>query len=73
MASIEVHSGLGYAVVGASVARRGPNDVKFLSLPEVRARTRILAVSRQGEQSPLVASMLATLKALPTKRGRSTS
>lgn len=70
--AIEIHTalglvaaGLGYAVVGASVARRGPNDVKFLSLPELRARTRILAVSRQGEQSPVVASMLATLKALP--------
>ena len=78
--AIEIHTalglvaaGLGYAVVGASVARRGPNDVRFLALPEVRARTRILAVSRQGEQSPLVASMLATLKSLPTRPGRSTA
>lgn len=70
--AIEIHTalglvaaGLGFAVVGASVARRGPNDVKFLPLPEVRSRTRILAVSRQGEHSPLVVSMLATLKALP--------
>ncbi len=69
--AIEIHTalglvaaGLGYAVVGASVAMRGPNDVKFLSLPEVKARTRILAVSRQDEQSPLAASMLATLEAL---------
>lgn len=69
--AIEIHTalglvaaGLGYAVVGASVAMRGPNDVKFLALPEVRARTRILAVSRQGEQSATAAAMLATLKAL---------
>ena len=69
--AIEIHTalglvaaGLGYAVVGASVAMRGPSDVKFLSLPEVRTRSRILAVSRHGEPSPLVASMLSTLKAL---------
>lgn len=68
--AIEIHTalglvaaGLGYAVVGASVAKRGPADVKFLSLPEVKARTRILAVTRQGEQNPLVASMLSTLRA----------
>lgn len=81
--AIEIHTalglvaaGLGYAVVGASVAMRGPNDVKFLSLPEVRARTRILAVSRHGEPTPLVASLLATLKAfrlerpVPNRHGR---
>lgn len=69
--AIEIHTalglvaaGLGYAVVGASVAMRGPTDVRFLWLPELKARTRILAVSRQGEQSPLAISMLATLGAL---------
>lgn len=75
--AIEIHTalglvaaGLGYAVVGASVAMRGPNDVRFLSLPEVKARTRIVAVSRLGEQSQVAASMLATLKALGLQPAR---
>ncbi len=82
--SIEIHTalglvaaGLGYAVVGASVAARGEqNDVRFLALPEIKARTLVLAVTREDEDSELVAAMLATLAALqvrsvaPRSRGR---
>jgi DNA-binding transcriptional LysR family regulator len=69
--AIEIHTalglvaaGLGYAVVGGSVAMRGPHDVSFLPIPELRAATRIVAVSRQGEQSAPASSMLATLRSL---------
>jgi DNA-binding transcriptional LysR family regulator len=69
--AIEIHTalglvaaGLGYAVVGASVAMRGPSDVKFLSLPELKVSARIVAVSREGEQSPSAATMLAMLQSL---------
>jgi len=69
--AIEIHTalglvaaGLGYAVVGASVATRGPNDVRFLSLPELKGSARIVAVSRQGEQSAAAGAMLAMLRAL---------
>lgn len=69
--AIEIHTalglvatGLGYAVVGASVATRGPQDVSFLSLPEITSRAQIVAVSRDGEQSVHAATMLATLQTL---------
>jgi len=69
--AIEIHTalglvaaGLGYAVVGASVAMRGPKDVSFLSLPELDAKARIVAVSREGEQSAPASTMLATLRSL---------
>jgi hypothetical protein len=59
-----VAAGVGYAVVGASVATRGPNDISFLSLPEIQSGARIVAVSRQGEQSAAASTMLATLRSL---------
>lgn len=69
--AIEIHTalglvaaGLGYAVVGASVATRGPQDVRFLSLPELKSGARIVAVAREGEQSAPAATMLATLRTL---------
>jgi len=70
--AIEIHTalslvaaGLGFAVVGASVAERGQSDVVFLPMAGLKARTTVLAVTRSNEESPLVASMLATLKATP--------
>jgi len=77
-AAIEIHTalglvaaGLGYAVVGASVTMRGPNDVRFLPLPELKVSTRIVAVSRQGDLSPPAATMLATLQSLQLQPVRS--
>lgn len=73
--AIEIHTalglvaaGLGYAVVGASVAERARSDVAFVGLPEIEARTTVLAVTRADEEGKLVASMLATLQALPAAR-----
>jgi DNA-binding transcriptional LysR family regulator len=73
--AIEIHTalglvaaGLGYAVVGASVASRGPQDVRFLTLPELKSGARIVAVSREGEMSAPAATMLATLQTLQLKR-----
>jgi DNA-binding transcriptional LysR family regulator len=71
--AIEIHTalglvaaGLGYAVVGASVAQRGQSDVAFVRLAELKAHTTVVAVTRTGEESLLVASMLKTLAAVRT-------
>lgn len=70
--AIEIHTalglvaaGLGYAVVGASVALRGSADVAFVPLPElpgVAAFTTVLAVTRADDSGPLTAAMLGTLR-----------
>ena len=69
--AIEIHTalglvaaGLGYAVVGESVAELARNDVVFVALPEIAARTTVLAVTRNEEENLLVASMLSTLAGL---------
>lgn len=66
--AIEIHTalglvaaGLGYAIVGASVAAGSPAGVTFLALPEIDARTQVLAVTREGDDNVLVASMLRIL------------
>lgn len=66
--AIEIHTalglvaaGLGYALVGASVTEQGRSDVAFVRVPELTAKTTVLAVTRSDEESPLVTSMLATL------------
>ncbi len=82
--AIEIHTalglvaaGLGYAVVGASVAERGQGDVVFVPIPEIQAGTTVLAVTRMDEEGILVASMLSTLTELqmpaPPKIRRSRS
>ncbi len=67
--AIEIHTalglvaaGMGYSIMGASVADRGPHDVVFLEVPELRATTRVVAVTRIQESAPLVASMLSILE-----------
>ncbi len=69
--AIEIHTalglvaaGLGFAIVGASVATRGPADVSFQALPELSETTRVVAVTREDEDSELVGSMLGTLNAV---------
>lgn len=66
--AIEIHTalglvaaGLGFAVVGASVAHRGPNDVVFQPLAEVHSCTSVVAVTRENESSQHVASMMEIL------------
>jgi DNA-binding transcriptional LysR family regulator len=66
--AIEIHTalglvaaGLGFTIVGASVATRGPADIAFLPLPQVADKTQVVAVTREDEDSELVASMLSTL------------
>lgn len=73
--AIEIHTalglvaaGLGYAVVGASVAQRGPRDVRFIRIKSVNAATPVVAVTREDEQNPLVNRMLSLLKQLVTSR-----
>lgn len=67
--AIEIHTalglvaaGLGYALVGASIAAHGHNDVAFIKLPELSARTAVLAVTRSDETNPLVQTMLDLLR-----------
>ena len=69
--AIEVHTalglvaaGLGFTIVGASVATRGPTDVSFLPLPGVLETTQVVAVTREDEDNELVTSMLGTLRAV---------
>ena len=69
--AIEIHTalglvaaGLGYAVVGASVGAQSRSDVAFVRLPEIKAATIVLAVTRADEGSMLVDSMLSTLASL---------
>lgn len=79
--AIEIHTalglvaaGLGYAIVGGSVAERGQSDVAFVGLPELRTRSTVVAVTRSDEDSLLVASMLSKLtapKPARTQGGRS--
>ncbi len=66
--AIEIHTalglvaaGLGYAVVGASVAQQPRSDVVFVALAEIQAHSTVLAVTRLDEASLLVAAMLDTL------------
>ena len=66
--AIEIHTalglvaaGMGYSIMGASVADRGPGDVAFLHLPDLQEKTRVVAVTRIQESAPLVRSMLAIL------------
>lgn len=56
-----VAAGLGFAVVGRSVAQRGYNEVAFVGLPELKARSNVLAVTRCDEDSAFVASMMSIL------------
>jgi LysR family transcriptional regulator, benzoate and cis,cis-muconate-responsive activator of ben and cat genes len=69
--AIEIHTalglvsaGLGFTIVGASVATRGPADVTFVELPEVNKTTQVVAVTREDESSELVTSMLDTLRSV---------
>ncbi len=69
--AIEIHTalglvsaGLGFTIVGASVATRGPADVTFLELPEVIETTQVIAVTREDEENEFVTSMLDTLRAV---------
>ena len=55
--AIEIHTalslvaaGLGYAIVGGSVATRGPSDVAFVGLPEIAPHTYVLAVTREDDE-----------------------
>jgi DNA-binding transcriptional LysR family regulator len=68
--AIEIHTALGLvaadlgvAVVGASVAARGPADVAFVPLEGLVARTTVLSVTRADDSSALTASLLETLRA----------
>ncbi|MEP6874843.1 MAG: LysR family transcriptional regulator [Burkholderiales bacterium] len=71
--AIEIHtalrlvaSGLGFALVGASVAALEQSGVTFVALTDFQAKTTVLAVTRADEDSTLAASMLSTLTSLPT-------
>ena len=67
--AIEIHTalglvaaGMGYSIMGASVAHRSPQDIAFVNIPEICATTRVIAVTRAHEMNPLIASMLHILE-----------
>ena len=71
--AIEIHtalrlvaSGLGFALVGASVASLEQSGVTFVALTDLLAKTTVLAVTRADESSALASSMMSTLTSLPT-------
>lgn len=57
-----VAAGLGYAVVGASVAQRGPTDVRFMRLRSLKHQTQVVALTLDSEQNLLSNSMVRLLK-----------
>lgn len=70
--AIEIHtalrlvaSGLGYALVGASVAALEQSGVTFIALNDLQAKTTVLAVTRADEDSALASAMMSTLTSLP--------
>lgn len=70
--AVEIHTalglvaaGLGYAIVGRSVAERSYDDVAFRALNGLNTSTTVLAVTRSDEDSTLAASMLSTLTSIP--------
>lgn len=68
--AIEIHTalglvaaGLGYALVGASVAWRGHRDVAFMRVDGLAAQSTVLAVTRADEQDTLVDDLLQAVRA----------
>ncbi len=67
--AIEIHTalglvaaGMGYSIMGGSVAERGPSDVAFVALPELRTASRVVAVTRTDASAPLADAMLSVLR-----------
>lgn len=68
--AIEIHTalglvaaGLGYAMVGASVAWRGHRDVAFVRVAGLAAQSTVIAVTRADEQDGLVDDLLDAVRA----------
>lgn len=66
--AIEIHTalalvgaGLGGTLVGKSIAENNRSDVAFLPLEDIKESSRVVAVTRKGEDSKLVASFLEVL------------
>jgi DNA-binding transcriptional LysR family regulator len=56
-----VAAGMGYTIMGASVAQRGPHDLAFVHIAELTETTKVLAITKAQESNPLVEAMLEIL------------
>jgi LysR family transcriptional regulator, benzoate and cis,cis-muconate-responsive activator of ben and cat genes len=56
-----VAAGMGYTIMGASVAQRGPQDLAFVNIAELTETTKVLAITKALETNPLVEAMLEIL------------
>lgn len=56
-----VSAGLGATLVGRSIADNNRDDVAFIPVRDIRAGTTVVAVTRRGENSKLVAAFLEVL------------
>lgn len=57
-----VAAGLGYSIMGASIAERGPQDLAFVRLAELTETTRVVAITKATDTNPLVMAMLEIFK-----------
>ncbi|CAG2143027.1 HTH-type transcriptional regulator BenM [Cupriavidus campinensis] len=68
--AIEIHTalglvaaGLGFTLVGASVAAPNRTDVAFVPIDDLRVRATLVAVTRAGTPSPVIDAFVAALAA----------
>ncbi len=57
-----VAAGMGYTIMGASVAERGPQDLAFVPIAELTETTRVIAITKATDTNPLVKAMLTILE-----------
>lgn len=57
-----VAAGMGYTIMGASVAERGPQDLAFVPIDELTETTRVMVITKSQEKNPLVQIMLEILE-----------
>jgi DNA-binding transcriptional LysR family regulator len=62
-----VASGLGYCLVGRSVAEGNRDDVIFIRLADIKDKADVVAATRSGETGKLVTSFVAALRAAAAK------
>ncbi|PLZ02433.1 LysR family transcriptional regulator [Burkholderia sp. WAC0059] len=63
-----IASGLGYSLVGKSAGDCNRTDIRFISVADIHAAARVVAVTAVGEHSKIVSTFLDTLTATTVQR-----